>query len=248
MKLAVSLSARAGALARLASPAAVPPAADEVSAAARNAAAAALDRGETHYTDRPGLRPLREAVAGRLRDLHDLTTQADDVVITCGVTEARFVAMQRLLPAGSGTVVALGNPELLAGACVIRGLELVCPDAGPGADRGGDDVAVYIPSGLGAEAVAPWLERAYARGWRVVRELSTLAADRELSRHLAQVRDRLYTIGDLSGQFGAEAWRVGFLAAPNKAVGPLREFKQALTLCTTNVSQWGALALIEADA
>jgi aspartate/methionine/tyrosine aminotransferase len=244
MKLRVPLSARTAELARLALPATVPLAAAEVSAAARNAAAAALDRGETHYTDRPGLRPLREAVAGRLRDLHDLTTQAEDVVITCGVTEARFVAMQRLLPAGSGRVVALGNPELLAGACVIRGLDLVGPDADPG----GDDVALYIPSGFGADGVDPWLERAHARGWRVVRELGTLAADRELSRRLAQVRDRLYTIGDLSGQYGAEAWRVGFLAAPSKAVGPLREFKQALTLCTTNVSQWGALALIEADA
>src|SRR5262245_54080423 len=32
----------------------------------RTAAAAALDRGETHYTTRPGVIPLREAIAQRL--------------------------------------------------------------------------------------------------------------------------------------------------------------------------------------
>src|SRR6516164_8791469 len=32
------------------------------------AVAAALDRGETHYTARPGIRPLREALAAVLAD------------------------------------------------------------------------------------------------------------------------------------------------------------------------------------
>ncbi|TVR85364.1 MAG: hypothetical protein EA416_16980 [Trueperaceae bacterium] len=69
----------------------------------------------------------------------------------------------------------------------------------------------------------------------------------EASFHPAAVglAEHTVTIGALGLDAGIEAWRVGFLAAPSATAGPLRDFKQALTLCTTNLSQWGALALLE---
>ena len=46
----------------------------------------ALLSGETHYTERPGIKELREKVALKL------SVKADQVVITNGEKEARFVA------------------------------------------------------------------------------------------------------------------------------------------------------------
>ena len=60
----------------------------------------ALDRGETHYTDRPGILPMREKVAEILNRRFALGCGAGDVVLTCGATEARFVSVQQLLKPG----------------------------------------------------------------------------------------------------------------------------------------------------
>lgn len=67
----------------------------------------ALERGETHYTDRPGMRALRERIAARLSEM-GLTPErdADTVVVTAGESEARFVIE---LSGIEGDAVALGD-------------------------------------------------------------------------------------------------------------------------------------------
>lgn len=241
MAIAVDLARRVGRLAEMDVrfvPVA-PSASNLVPARARDAASAALDRGETHYTDRPGIAPLREAIADRLNDRFALDLDAGDVIVTCGATEARFVTIQQLLPSGAGTVVALGHPDRVRGACVIRDVDL----AGPDADPKGGDVLVYLPTGVDDDVRTRWLRRAVDRDWVVLAERE--AVDDAPHPAAAGLRDRTITIGDIVADHGAEAWRVGYLAAPSSEVGPLRDFKQSLTICTTNVSQWGALALAE---
>jgi len=55
-----------------------------------------LEQGQTHYVDVAGLPALREAVAAWLKDLGLETCSSDDVVITAGVQEARFLSLQVL--------------------------------------------------------------------------------------------------------------------------------------------------------
>jgi len=210
-----------------------------VTDAARTAARAALDRGETHYTDRPGIVPLRRAAATALSRHRATALAENDVVITCGVTEARFVAIQKLAETSDHTVVALAHPERVEGACVIRGCQLKGPDAAVD-----DRVVLYVPPEADADAVERWTTRATTEGWPIVHEVNDV---HEPSLATPGAGDLTVTLGDLAAPYGAEAWRVGFLAAPNVSSGPLRDFKQALTLCTTNVSQWGTLAFFEED-
>ena len=243
MAIAVDLARRVGRLAEMDVrfvPVA-PSASSFVPAHAREAASAALGRGETHYTDRPGIEPLREAIAHRLNSRFALDLSAGDVIVTCGATEARFVTIQQLLPSGAGTVVALGHPDRVRGACVIRDVDLVGPDADPP----GGHVIVYLPTGVGEDVRKRWLDQAVDRDWVVLAEREE--GDDAPHPAAAGLRDRTITIGDVVADQGAEAWRVGYLAAPSSEVGPLRDFKQSLTICTTNVSQWGALALAEAE-
>lgn len=239
MPLAVPLAARVEALRGV--PAAGRDGADvEVPAAAREASLDALARGETHYTDRPGILPLRQQVAALLAARHGVEVDPrGGVVITCGVTEARFVAVQQLLPAGTGTLVALTRGERVAAACVVRDVQLVGPE------RAVEGPAVlYLTGDAPATVRDPWLARAAEESWPVVFEVG------EDGFHPAQagLAEQTVTIGALGLEQGLEAWRIGFLAAPSATAGPLRDFKQALTICTTNLSQWGALALMEANA
>jgi aspartate/methionine/tyrosine aminotransferase len=209
-------------------------AAANVPEAVRTAADDALQRGETHYTDRPGILPLRQQVARRLaNDFGAEVDAAKGVVITCGGTEARFVAVQQLLPRG-GTLVALSHPERVAAACVVRDVALAGPDANPSGP-----VALYLNGETPHDVADPWLARARDGAWPVVFEADAGG------RHPAALglAEQTVTIGSLGLEHGMASWRLGFLAAPAAKAGPLRDFKQALTICTTNVSQWGALAL-----
>lgn len=208
------------------------------------AALAALARGETHYTDRPGIAPLRERVAAWLGREHGVASEAGGVVITCGATEARFVAVQRLVEPG-GALLCLGDPDLLAGALIVRDGTLL--DAASEPDSGALDAvdALYLDAERAEpDALERWLGEARTRGWWVVVELPSGATVRHPVADAA-LQARTVTIGDLGLDAGMAGWRVGYLSAPIDPAAGLRSFKQALTICTTNLSQWGALALFE---
>ena len=84
------------------------------------AAEAALARGETHYTDRPGIPELRSWVAERLLENWGVAVDPSEVTITCGSTEARYVAMTLLAEAGSA-VLCPGDSARIRGALHLLG-------------------------------------------------------------------------------------------------------------------------------
>jgi aspartate/methionine/tyrosine aminotransferase len=232
MPFAIALSERAKILLahRVEAPANVTT--DPAPANVRLAVEAALDRGETHYTDRPGVLLLREKIAERIRERFGIVIDARrDVIVTCAVTEARFLAIQQLLLPGD----LLGAPvakELLFGAAVLRGAELT------------ESVAahvrmVYLRSSTPEASLRAHLALAPASAL-VLFEID----DCVNGFHPGQIEGlahRTITIGGL----GKESWRIGYLASPGGASDSLRDFKQNLTICSTNLSQWALLAAFE---
>lgn len=209
----------------------------EVPASVRKAAIIALERGETHYTDRPGILPLRQKVAEFLTVRFDVTVNPkSSIVITCGATEARFVAVQQLLHPGQ-TLRALSHPERVQGAAIVRGVSLLTAD-----DADADTGAIYLNSLTPEDIRSRWLARAKASGAWVIFEV---IGDRAFHPVAAGLLEQTVTVGAIGDEAGLAAWRVGYLAAPEKNATPLRDFKQALTICTTNLSQWAALAHLE---
>src|ERR1700761_848849 len=98
---------------------------EPMAANVRLAVEAALDRGETHYTDRPGVLLLREKIAQGLRERFGISTDAKrEVIVTCGVTEARFLTIQQLLQP-EDLLAAPGAKDVLFGNAVLRGAELI---------------------------------------------------------------------------------------------------------------------------
>lgn len=194
----------------------------------------ALARGETHYTDRPGILPLREAVTRKLRERFGLDVDPKaNTVITCGATEARFVAVQELLRPGDG-LYAGASLEQLEGPLIIRGARFT--------ENLGEARVLYLTSSV-PESEQRGLLEGLSGGALVIFELD----DETGSFHLAQLEafaDRTVTVGDLGVPDGLLSWRVGFLAAPPVNAAGLRDFKQALTICTTNLSQWAALSVM----
>ena len=194
----------------------------------------ALGRGETHYTDRPGILSLREKVAAMLLTRFGVTADAKTgAMITCGVVEARFVAMQQLVAAGDAVWSPESLSDRIAGAALIRRAEV--------AGHAKAAKLVYLASSLGEDRLREMLQTLPSDA------LVLYEVDESSSHfHPAQApnfAERTITIGSL----GYASWQTGYLLAPDRLSAGLRDFKQALTICSTNLSQWAALAAMEAQ-
>jgi aspartate/methionine/tyrosine aminotransferase len=238
MTLSVPLSERAKKLLEL-NNVAMYESSDVAPEAAREAAIAALKRGETHYTDRPGILPLRKKVAEMLNKRFDLGADPSTIVITCGDTEARFVSVQCLLGFGD-SLLCLENATLLEPALTIRDARLVKP---------GEELepikALYLTSDTNEAQRDTYLRHAKENNWWIIFEVTS--DDSFHPARDAALKDKVVTIGSIGKAQGLESWRVGFLHAPKGEAAELRSFKQALTICTTSLSQYAALAVMEAS-
>jgi aspartate/methionine/tyrosine aminotransferase len=205
---------------------------------ARAAAIAALERGETHYTDRPGILPLRKKVAEMLNARFGLEADPNTIVITCGDTEARFVSVQCLLGSGDA-LLCLERAGLLEPALIIRDAGLVKSD-----DEQKNIKALYLTSDTDPAQRDYYLQQAKENNWWVIFEVTN--DDKFHPARDSALENKVITIGGIGKQEGLESWRVGFLHAPKGEAAELRSFKQALTICTMSLSQYAALATLEA--
>lgn len=200
------------------------------------AACDALDAGKTKYTDRPGILPLRTWVATTLNTRYGLAMSPDEVTITCGSTEARFVAIKKLVAPGTqllcpDDIGMIAGPAALAGATVVSQV---------------DDPAtisvVVLRSTLALPTLDPVLAQAREAGWWVIWDM---APGYDAATHPAQdagLAPRVVTIGSLS--HAMPGWRMGWLAGSDQAQ-QLRAYKQSMTICSPSISQWAALGLVE---
>ena len=195
------------------------------------AATAALDRGETHYTDRPGIPEFRAWVAEHLRERYQISVDPAEVTITCGATEARYVCLTLLAEAG-GKVLCPGDREPIRGALHLLGATIV--------DSIQDGISLlYITPDVYRETSIELLQRAEETDWWIVYDLSFAKTDPPF--HPAQnpaLAPRVVTINSLSAALSG--WRLGWMAGSEMALR-LRAGKQAITICTTAVSQWAGL-------
>ena len=220
---------------RVAALADVPPvgAAPAVSPGVIDAAADALVRGQTHYTDRPGIGPLREQVVGALGRRFGIELDAGQVTITCGATEARFVAVKQL--SAGKAILGPGGAGAIGAAAALVGVPVVASVDDPSAVS-----ILYLTPADDPAAAAPLLERARAHGWWVIFDTTVAGDALPHPARGAALAGQVVSIGSYSDAL--PGWRVGWMAG-SSAVNKLRAYKQSLTICTTSVSQWAALGL-----
>ena len=68
-----------------------------------------LKAGEPHYTSNTGIYELREVVVHHLKNLYDVSYDpASEIVITVGVSEALYLAMNAILEPGDEVIILAG--------------------------------------------------------------------------------------------------------------------------------------------
>lgn len=194
-----------------------------------DAAAAALDAGKTHYTDRPGILPLRERIATMLKG-SGLPIEPSAITITCGMAENRFVTLKQFVPNNGILWTTPDHEDDLAAVAELLHLTLTTNASSDAAllyVRGSDEFQMALDAASDTSIVCEWQAG------------DDYTAFENLSEHL----QKIVFIGEFAQLPG---WRVGFMAG-SSAHNKLRAYKQSMTICTPSISQWAALGLFEGE-
>jgi aspartate/methionine/tyrosine aminotransferase len=238
------------------------PAAPQQPAAIQAAAHAALDRGETHYTARPGIPQLCAALAAR-STAEGFPADPGSVVVTNGGSEALYIAFQSVVRPGQRVLLAgpvassiptmvsfvNGDPVRLETTAATR----FAPTAEAIAGHDADVLLLASPSPVTGVAIPPAELATIARV--AVEQGMTVVLDRSLAwccydPALAQFSEselggKLLTTGSFSLAYEMAGWRAGYFTAPAEHAETMLELKQAMSICTSAVSQFAALAALE---
>ncbi len=235
---------------------------------ARRAASDALEAGETHYADVPGIAPLREAVARSLAGWGMTVDAGEGLIIAAGEQEARFLALQTLAHAGYRvvlpSVVHPGARKAVAlGRVTVDRMPLDAATMTPAID----DVARALA--LGRPAL--YLESPNRLTGKVIERPQVEAIAEEARRAdafvvwdaslapwvppepapamigaLPGMAERTITLGTLWSGAGVDGWLAAYLAGPPALFGQARSLKQIIAICTTTPAQWGVLGILKA--
>lgn len=226
----------------------------------------ALDEKKTSYTTRPGIIPLREQVAARLNARYNLDLKVDDITITCGTTEAEYVPLAYFVSQTPGKIITADHTDdeifvehldpiahLLGTSVISYSMDLqrymahlmqgrrepepddfIVPE---------DDLAVVYIGNPGAKAKA-LLQLAQERDLTVVWSTYMDLNDAGISQ-MPDLIPKTVLVGGLES--GMAGWRIGWMAG-HQDHARLRSYKQSMTICSPSISQWAALAMMEAES
>ncbi len=238
----------------------------------REAASAAIERGETRYTLNAGTLELRQAIAAKLARENSLDYSAAQVVVTSGAKSAIFNAFAATLGAGDEVLIPapywVSYPDMVL-ACEGEPVTLACPEAN-GFKLTADQLRAGIsertrwlllnsPSNpTGASYSAEEL-RALAD---VLLEFPHVLVmtddiyehirfDEAPTAHILTVepglRDRVLVINGVSKTYAMTGWRIGYAAGPADLINAMATLQSQSTSNASSVSQAAAVAALNGD-
>ena len=222
----------------------------------------ALESGQTHYVDVPGIAPLRQALADYLAGAAQAAYQQANIIVTAGMQEARFLSIQLIGESyASIAVPAVAHPGVRkALGTRARHIVPLAVEAGSGylpsvqtignaAETGCQLLYLESPSRLSgavysADEVAAINQIAQRHELAVIWDQGLapwVAGDYvSLAAH-DQEAQGVACIGEAFPGMGLASWYIGYIAAPEAWIPPMQAQKQIMSICTSTASQYGAL-------
>ena len=232
-----------------------------------DAAKAAIDANQHHYTGPTGLPALREAIAANLKGEYALDYTADEIIVTAGVQESIMLCMLGLV--AEGDEVLITSPRFTTYDTAVH----LCggvPIPVPTFEK--DDFALDVaeiekritPRTRMFVLVSPNNPTGAVTPPDVIRKIADLAVRHDIliiadeiyakliyppHEHLSLatlpgMKERTITLNGFSKTYAMTGWRVGYLAAPLDFVEKLTEPRHTLSINTCTISQHAALAAL----
>jgi aspartate aminotransferase len=230
---------------------------------------AAIGAGQVHYSDLPGIAPLRAALAHKLSTFNGIPTSADAVIVTNGLTHGSFAAFFAILDPGDEVILLDPHYPQHAGKIELAGGRVV--SAPLDARQGFSIRADWIEAKVTARTKAIVLVNPSNPTGRVYgrEELEALAGV-AIRHDLIVIADEVYeynvyegkhiSIASLPGMaertislyaftksYAMDGWRLGYAtAAPDILSAMLKVTANDVTHVNT-FAQHGAIAAITGD-
>jgi aspartate/methionine/tyrosine aminotransferase len=244
---------------------------DEVTPAfIRDAAAAALHRGETFYGPNRGIPELRDAIQRYLRRIYGTEVHLDRIVGSASAMNALMIAVQCLVGSGDSAVVigpVWPNAEKAIAACgaEVRGVDLRPQPDGSwqlDLDRVFDAcdattrlIVINSPSNptgwMASEAeLRAILDHARAKGiWILADEVYARIAygvpHAPSFLTLAGPDDPVVVVNSFSKSWSMTGWRLGWIVAPAELAAIIEKMTEFHISHPTTFAQWGAVAALD---
>jgi aspartate aminotransferase len=239
----------------------------------RRAAAEAIERGETRYTQVAGTLALREAIADKLQRENRLDYSARDIIVTTGAKHAIFNALSVTVEQGHEVVIPapfwVSYPDMVL-AC--DGTPVIVPCAEGHGFR-------LTPAAL-ESAITPhtrWLvfnsptnptgttytaEQLRALADVLLRHPQVMLLTDDIYEHIRfddvpsphivaiepQLRSRAVVINGVSKSYAMTGWRIGYAAGPSDVIAAMDMLQSQSTSGACSVSQAAALAALRSPA
>jgi len=228
-----------------------------------------LRRGHTSYTSNSGVYELREAVANNLRRRYGAVAYdvEKEVLITVGVSEAMYLAMQAILDPGDEVIVpqpcfvSYTASVILAGGNVVD-LPTYASDnfeVRPEAIR-----AAITPRTKALLIGFPSNPTGAVMDLGGMLEIARIAEEHDLIVISDEIYDRLVYgghqhimfaalpgmaertihLGGMSKDYAMTGWRIGYATGPAELIGAMRKIHQYLIMSAPTVGQAAALAAL----
>jgi aspartate aminotransferase len=241
----------------------------ETPAHIRDAAAAAMARGQTRYTAVDGIRPLKEAIGAKFRRENGLSYGPEEITVGTGGKQVIYNALTATVDPGDEVVIPLpaypsyGEITRMCGGATV---EILCgQDAGfkLSADRlaaalsprtkwlvlnspGNPTGAVYTRDEL--RALADVL-LAHPHVWILSDDIyEHLVYRPEPYATIAQVepglRGRTLVVNGVSKAYCMTGWRIGYGAGPAHLIKVMNVIQSQCTSNPSSIGQAGALAAL----
>ncbi len=231
--------------------------------AASEACAAALQAGETRYTDSRGLAELREAIAADHERRWGVRVSADRVLVTSGTSLAMSLVFSLLV--GPGDEVILPAPHYPCYPGLVRvagGVPVAVATRAEDAYRIDVDavklavtprtraIVVASPSNpTGAVQTIGTLQGLVDLGIPIVSDeiySGLVYAGGECSA--SGLGDEVFVLDGFSKRYAMTGFRLGYVIAPELAVRPLQTLAQNLFICANPFVQRAGIAALERGA
>jgi aspartate/methionine/tyrosine aminotransferase len=231
------------------------------------AAKAAIDANQHHYTGPTGLPALREAIAANLKAEFGLDYTADEIVVTAGVQESIMLCMLGMVAPGDEVLIT--SPRFTTYDTAVHlcgGVPIPVPT------HEENDFALDVaeiekritPRTRAFVLVSPNNPTGAVTPPEVIRQIAEMAERHDIlviadeiyakliyppHEHLSLatlpgMKSRTITLNGFSKTYSMTGWRVGYLAAPADYVAKLTEPRHTLSINTCTISQFAALAAL----
>ncbi|HEY5468530.1 MAG TPA: pyridoxal phosphate-dependent aminotransferase [Coriobacteriia bacterium] len=230
------------------------------------AAEAAMEAGDTGYTQSQGLPDLRDAVAARFGSKYGVTVDAADIVVTQGTSPAMLLLFGSLLDPGDEVIIAdpcypaypnyiafLGGVPVRVPARASDGFRMRIEEIEAAITPRTRCIMINSPSNptgtvLPAEdlaAIAGLAERhgLYVASDEIYHGLDFVGQDHTILEYT----DRAFVLNGFSKLYSMTGWRLGYVVAPRPFVRPAEVIQQNFFLCANHFVQVaGVTALLKA--